>query len=411
MSVDFDPVRLRPNRRRIDPVVVGIVVVVVGIAAAIVKPWEGGRQGIAIAPSPPAPAAAATQAIRPAPVGIVPQPVPPPGPPPPTWSDMAPALVDHAAWGIAAMVAGPPPASDAPPATGFVELWSPAVSESGGGDRAFLARDQQSIVALGVTVPAGAGAADARIWRIHDDDRLEWIDAHLVGGRGPAGTLLLIQPPSAGLAYTSWNGGHYRIDVLTDDGIHRIALDIAGRFGNVPGPDPWPPALADLVAARKGDPTVTRQGPFATVDGVSVDLPATPGPPLDEAGEWRAALASSGSPSAAPTVAVAHLPRATGLGVMFTEHAVIDSATVKRLAPDGLIDAGPAFGGVSSLHGRTPYLVFIPTGGAAWAPGVYAITAAWTDPAGAHAGTWYVELRPGSPVGGPAAVSGPETGG
>ena len=112
-----------------------------------------------------------------------------------------------------------------------------------------------------------------------------------------------------------------------------------------------------------------------------------------------------------PNVAVAHLPRATGIGVMFTEHAVVSSATIRRLAPDGLADAAPAFGGVSSLHGRTPYLVFTPTGGAAWAPGVYAISSAWTDPAGSHTGTWYVELRPGSPAGGPAAVTGSEPGG
>ena len=408
MSVDFDPVRLRPNRRRIDPVVVGIVVVVVGIAAAVVKPWESSRSAIAATTPPPAVAAATTSASA-RPAAIVPQPLTPPGPPAPTWSDIAPAVAAHADWGVAAMVVGPPAASDAPPATAFAELWSPSVVDRGGGESAYVARDQQSIVALGVTMPAGTVAEDARIWRLHDDDRLEWVDAHPITGGAADDPLLLIQPASGGLPYTSWTGGHYRVDVLTDTGIHRIAIEVPGRFGNVPDPDPWPPALADLVAARKGDPSVTRQGLFVAVDGVSVDLPATVGPTLDEDGEWRAQLRQSGDET--PNVAVAQLPRATGIGVMFTEHAVVSSATIRRLAPDSLADDAPAFGGVSSLHGRTPYLVFTPTGGAAWAPGVYSVSAAWTDPAGAHTGTWYLELRPGSPAGGPAAVSGAEPGG
>ena len=409
MSVDFDPVRLRPNRRRIDPVVVGIIVVLVGIAAAVVKPWEGDRQAALAATTPPPSVAAATPAATSPPVGIVPQPVEPAGPPPPTWSDMAPAVTEHTGWGVAAMVVGPPAASDAPPATGFLELWSPSVVAGGGSESAYIPRDQQSIVALGVTAPKGAVAEDVRIWRVHDDDRLEWVDAHPVTGRRADDPLLMIQPASGGLAYTSWTGGHYRIDVLTDTGIHRIAIEIPGRFGNVPDPDPWPPALGDLVAARRGDPSVTRQGLFVIVDGVSVDLPATAGPTLDEAGEWLVELRQSGDET--PNVAVAHLPRATGLGVMFTEHAVVSSATIRRLAPDSLADETPSFGGVSSLHGRTPYLVFTPTGGAAWAPGVYAISSAWTDPAGTHSGTWYIELRPGALAGGPAAVTDSEPGG
>ena len=56
-----------------------------------------------------------------------------------------------------------------------------------------------------------------------------------------------------------------------------------------------------------------------------------------------------------------HLPRATGLGVMFTEHAVVGASTIRRLAPDVKVDAAPAFGGVSSLHGRTPMTATIGT--------------------------------------------------
>ena len=60
------------------------------------------------------------------------------------------------------------------------------------------------------------------------------------------GTVLMIQPGSGGAASTSWAGGRYRIDVLVAGGIHRIALQIPGRFGNVPPPDPWPAVPADL---------------------------------------------------------------------------------------------------------------------------------------------------------------------
>ena len=408
MSVDFDPVRLRPNRPRIDPVVIGVVVVVLGITAAVIKPWEDQRP--ADVPVPSAPAVAIATALASArPVAIVPQPIRAPGPPPPTWPDLAPTVVGREAWGVAAVVLGPPAASDAPPATSYLELWSAAVADGSGTDSAFVGGDDQSIVALGVTVPSGEIAEDARIWRLHDDDRLEWIDAAPVDGRDVTGTLLLVRPGNGGAALTSWPGGHYRIDVLAADGIHRIALQIPGRFGNVPAPDPWPAAPAELVAARKGDPSVTRQGPFAVVDGVSVGLSATPGPLLDEAAEWWAELVRARAK--APAVAVVHLPRATGLGVMFTEHAVVSSASIRRLAPDAKVDAAPVFGGVSSLHGRTPYLVFTPNGGGAWQPGVYAITAAWTDPDGAHAGTWHLELRPGALAAGPAAATGPGNGG
>ena len=409
MSVDFDPVRLRPNRRRIDPVVMAVMVVVLGIAAAVIKPWEDRRPADVPVPSA-APAVAVARALASArPAAIVPRSFQAPGPPPLTWSDLAPAVVGREVWGVAAVILGPPAATDAPPATGYLERWSPAVADGSGADSALIAGDDQSIVALGVTVPSGEIADDARIWRLHDDGGLEWIDADPVGGRDVSGTLLLVQPGNGGAAFTSWAGGHYRIDILAGDGIHRIALQVPGRFGNIPAPDPWPTAPADLVAARTGDPSVTRQGPFAVVDGVSVGLSATAGPLLDEAAEWRAELDRARA-KAAP-VAVVHLPRATGLGVMFTEHAVVDSAGIRRLAPDHTLDAAPAFGGVSSLHGRTPFLVFTPNGGGAWEPGVYAISATWNDPAGAHSGTWHIELRPGALAGGPGAATGPGNGG
>jgi hypothetical protein len=144
-------------------------------------------------------------------------------------------------------------------------------------------------------------------------------------------------------------------------------------------------------------------------DGVSVALSATPGTLVDEDAEWRAALGAVRSHGQA--VAAVHLPRATGLGVMFTENAVVHSASIKRLAPDAQIDTAPAIGGISSIHGRTPYLVFTPVGEGAWSAGVYALSAAWTDLMGDHSATWPVELRPGVHAGGSGTAFGPATGG
>ena len=239
-------------------------------------------------------------------------------------------------------------------------MWSRPVRGTADVQIVDIPTEDRSIAALGVTFPPGDAPLDARIWRLHEGGQLEWIDARPVLGVAPDDTMLLVQPDVGVRPTAAWTGGTYRIDSLVGDGVRRITIRIPGRFGSrIPPPDAWPAPPADLIAAKDGDPSVTRQGPFALVDGVSVALSSTSGPPLDEAAEWRQALASD-RPSA--PVAIVHLPRATGLGVMFTEHAVVTSATIRRLAPDDRLEAEPAIGGVSSLHGRTPYLVFTPVG-------------------------------------------------
>jgi hypothetical protein len=80
---------------------------------------------------------------------------------------------------------------------------------------------------------------------------------------------------------------------------------------------------------------------------------------------------------------------------MLTPHARVGSASIRRLAPDARFDAGPLLGGLSRLEGRTPYLVFAPSDGGAFTPGVYAVSIGWTDALGSHVDTWDVELRPG----------------
>ena len=53
MSVDFDPVRLGPNRRRFDPAIVAVLAVVVAFGFAVLKPWESGpvRQAAVVSPT------------------------------------------------------------------------------------------------------------------------------------------------------------------------------------------------------------------------------------------------------------------------------------------------------------------------------------------------------------------------
>ena len=112
---------------------------------------------------------------------------------------------------------------------------------------------------------------------------------------------------------------------------------------------------------------------------------------------WRTVLGESGG-LGRTAVATAYLPRATGLGVMLTNHAGVRLAIVRRLAPDARFLAAPMLGGISAVQGRTPWIAFAPRSGGAWPPGVYAITVHWTDPAGLHEETWHVELRPGPPA-------------
>ena len=59
--VEFEPVALRRNRRRIDPAMVVAALVVAALAVAIVKPWGGDVAETAVADtSRPSPAAEAS---------------------------------------------------------------------------------------------------------------------------------------------------------------------------------------------------------------------------------------------------------------------------------------------------------------------------------------------------------------
>jgi hypothetical protein len=137
-----------------------------------------------------------------------------------------------------------------------------------------------------------------------------------------------------------------------------------------------------------------QNGPFATVDGTAISLVAQPTELMSDEQSWRTLIGEAGG-QGPTTVAAAYVPRATGLGVMLTNHAALQLAIVRRIAPDARFLAAPMLGGISETRGRTPWVAFAPRDGGALPPGVYAMTVRWTDPAGFHDETWHVELRPG----------------
>jgi len=390
VSVEFDPVKIGPRRRRIDPVAVGILVVVVALLAAVVKPWEH----VPVAVVPPLPSLADTvPVVTPSPSSRPSQPVPseaPPVAPPLTSTDLAAVITPHDAWGVRAILLGGTAPPERPLAPRFIDRWTPMTS-AGTSNSAFVQRDEEWIVALGVTVPPGTQPRSMRIFRVHEGIALEWIDAHAIYVGDGDRSLLLVRPGTGGQVFTPWDAGRYRIDTLVDGGIERIAVSIPSRFGIVPPPEAWDPSRPGLVPAAVSDPSDVRSGLFATVDGIGVPLAALQSGALSEDQAWVDLAEGDGR-----TVASAYLPRATGLGVMLTSHASVQVASIQRVVPGPLVRAPASGGGISSLEGQTPYVLFAAANGAVWTPGLYAITVGWTDPNGQHKATWNVELRPGA---------------
>jgi hypothetical protein len=397
VSVDFDPVKIGPRPRRVDPVRALIVVVVAGLTLAIVKPWafsatpEAPPQPVAVVPPSSSPSGSPT----PAPTARIAQTAVSTGVPAPTWAEVGPVIRAHDEWGVRAILVARRPNVGTPANPRFQERWGRSQPDLAGVDTAYIARDDQSIVALGITFPPGVAPQDARIWRLHTNDEYEWIPAVPLEPADPAGSFTFARSGPDGQGTQAWAAGNYRIDVLTADMVYRMALQVPGRFGSVPAPDDWPPTEVNLVGPELSSHAGVRAGPFATMDGFAVPLATEGSALLSDEEAWRTVIDETGG-LGRTTVATAYLPRATGLGVMLTSHAGVRLAIVRRIAPDAKFFAQPMLGGISEVQGRTPWIAFAPRGGGAWPPGVYAITVRWTDPAGLHVETWHVELRPGS---------------
>ncbi|MBA3235601.1 MAG: hypothetical protein H0T59_06375 [Chloroflexi bacterium] len=366
MTVEFEPVRIGPRRRPLDPLLLGVAAIVIVLSVAILKPWDRAGSASEADASPSIGAAADVPGSLPTPDESHDPAAASPGAsesvddlePVPTWADLRPYVADHARAGATAILLGRTAQDGDRTARRYVERWAAVRSGFDPTDSVYLARDDQSIVALGVTFSPDRIPDDVRIWRIHAGDRLEWVDAVQIAGEAPPGTLLFapfVREP--GEPHT-WGGGHYRIDLLTGERIDRITIQIPGRFGTVSEPDAWPAGVADLIPARDGDPSNVRRGPFVLVDGVGVPIASRSARPLSELEAWTA---STRADRLRPgPVYAAYLPRATGIGALLTPHADVESAELRRIAP-GALDEGPLmFGGISAWQGGTPFIVFAP---------------------------------------------------
>src|SRR4051812_17426011 len=122
MSVEFDPVRLGQRRRRVEPAVVGVIVVTVAVVFALAKPWEGRT------PSPGPPASVPAIAAGDATPTPAPRRTPRPTPGTPDWTNVANAVTKHESWGITAVLVvrrGSTGIPVSPLAPRYIERWAP----------------------------------------------------------------------------------------------------------------------------------------------------------------------------------------------------------------------------------------------------------------------------------------------
>ena len=403
MSVDFEPVRIGGRRRRIDPLLLVAGAVVIALGIAVLKPWES--SGGAVAPSPLAGVPTPTTSAEPSPSPRATRSSVAAASPAaasdallaPTWPDLFDVTYPHGAWG-ALIVSGIASFSvfGSPPIV-YEEAWSAAEPAANPDETATLLPGSNPVAALGLTFPAGQAPDDVRIWQLRPDDQYEWIDTRIVAGPSPEDPMVFVRPVGDPVLAAPWDRAVYRFDILRDGRIERLLVALADSNHEVRPPAVRPATESRLVPPSASDPSGVRFGLFATVDGFGVPIGARASRPLDEAGAWRSSLdvPDNGRP---PTVAAAFLPRATGLGVMLTPHASLESAALRRLAPSTLISVPRLAGGLSNMQGATPYVVVAAPDGGVVPPGVYAITVTWSDDAGPHAETWHVELRPGPVV-------------
>ena len=158
----------------------------------------------------------------------------------PGWPDVASAITTHDAWGVRAitvdqrlyrLAAGSP----------YHELWSPA-TPSAGEDTATVGRSADPVSMLGFTSPRAEKPRDVRIWRVHLQDSLEWIDAAPIASQPAEASLLFVRPRTDRAALAPWDPGRYRVDLVVADGIHRLSVLVPDTHGVVPPLDTWTPA-------------------------------------------------------------------------------------------------------------------------------------------------------------------------
>lgn len=247
MSIDFDPVKVGPGRRRVEPIMVGVLAVLLGLIVAIVKPWQpGGTSGR----PPPRLAAATASAPAPDPSPTSAAPLVPLRTP--TWQDLEPAITTHDAWGVRVIFSarrGVKP----DPRVRYMEDWTSAVPSERDLEPTTIERDERSIVALGITHPPDSAPGDVQVWRVGAGDELVPIDARPLDRSQAEGALLLLRFGVDRAGFRTWDAGRYRIGMITGDGVRWIVIEIPERPGGDEPPTARPtpePVVVPVMTHR-----------------------------------------------------------------------------------------------------------------------------------------------------------------
>lgn len=399
--IEFEPVSVGRRDRRFDPALLWVIVVAIGLTAAVLKPWDVGSRGTAEVPPIAQPSSKIAPSARPIPPEAA---VAAARAPSLTWTDIASIIRPHGAWGVRAILRSPSRTATGARAV-YDERWTPITTTGPSGPRAVMQVGERAIVAIGITFPDGSAPLDVRIWRRTRGGSLFWLDAAPIG-RLPAQGGLIFAPPLSDPGAPGWGAGEYRIDALIGGGvIQRFELDIPDRYEQVRPSSIDPPFATELVSSFQVNPASVPVGPFATIDRVGLPLDSLGGAPLDAVGAWLDTDAGSGR---VPVnhVAIAYLPRATGLGVRLPDGATVRAASISRLAPGPFINGpAPIGGGIIDGRNADPWVVFAARRGDAWAPGVYRIDVAWSEDGGLREAAWQIELRPGPSTGPPPLLA------
>jgi hypothetical protein len=179
-SVDFEPAGVLParSRRRPDPVVVTIALVVIGLAIAVLKPWGTTSESATVTPTGPPTASSETSVaplVEPGDRAIA--------------AAIGAAFRPHDGWGVAVITA----AVGRDSLTAFRERWWPATPGVPAGASP-LALSAAGVVALGITSPRRDTPLDVRAFYFRPDVGWQWLDVAPAPARDAAALALL--PPT-----------------------------------------------------------------------------------------------------------------------------------------------------------------------------------------------------------------------
>ena len=409
-SAAFEPEPLGPRRRRVDPVLVGVVVVVIALAVAVIKPWAGPDTDVA------------STSARPSASTGLPSPAASASGAPITWSNASAASRPHATWGVRAIV----PASKMED-PGFAERWAEATRVPSGpygpGDpdvgnatrwAAVPPTAGADVLALGLTFPPDELPLDVRVLGATEAG-WTWLDTNPLDPSPAVGAVLFAPPRIDGIALATWPLGAYRFQILLADSIRQMDIALADRSGVVSDPgevDPLvpDPVVVDPLVAELANPFVADLGPmglggpFTVERGLAIPWPASIGPATDTTAVWRSAYGIDDA--GLDRLPAIYAPTANGLGYVFPTGATAAEADLLRILPAGPLAGLRQAAGLRTDGDRNaPYAIFRAPDGRPWPAGIYRISLRWTDEAGPHQAAVHLDLHPG-PLRAPPTILG-----